>query len=109
MFEEILLHSLVVFSITLTITKSKIMACKRNFVEDRYDHVLQSNKIPCFLHEWWHAMWTCPMCSGFWVALVTAFWLSPCGIIWGTLAAYGLNWLLHCCEDFLYAMGQDDS
>jgi len=100
--EGVIVHTLVVFAITLTMTKSKIMACKRQFVEDRYNHVLKFGEQPCFLHEWWRALWTCSMCCGFWVALITAHWLSPCGIIAGTLAAYGLNWIMHCIENWLY-------
>jgi len=100
--ESIIVHSLVVFAITLIITKSRIMACKRFFVEERYQFVLDSGEIPCLLHEWWHAMFVCEMCCGFWVALATAPYLSECGIVVGTLAAFSGNWLLHCLEDYLY-------
>ena len=111
MIETIVIHSLVVFAITLTVTKSKIMGCKRQFVQDRYDAVLDNEETPCFLHEWFHAIWTCPMCSGFWVSLATSFGLydSWQEIAIGTLCAYGLNWLLHCVEDFLYISSEEET
>ena len=110
MIEEILLHSLVVFAITLTITKSKIMGCKRQFVQNRYNAVIDNNENPCFLHEFWNALWNCPMCCGFWVALATApFLTNEVGMICGTLSVYGLNWLFHCLEDFLYFSVNDET
>lgn len=98
---EFLIYALVVFAITLTITKSDIMACKRKFVADRYEYSKKNGK-PCFFHLWWYKAWNCSMCAGFWWALVLSPFLSPCHFLAGTLAAYGGNWLLHCLEEYLY-------
>ena len=100
MLELIIIHSLVVFAITLTITKSKIKACKRNFVEERF----KSSIDPCFFHEIWNAIWVCSMCSGFWFALVTSLWFadSIAMIIIITFTGFSLNWLLHCLENYLF-------
>ena len=109
MLDSIIVHSLVVFAITLTITKSEIMACKRFFVEERFDFIKAQGGQPCFFHRWFHAIWTCPMCCGFWIALITSFFFSKHGIICGTLSAYSLNWLFHCCEEFLYNNSRNDN
>jgi len=105
--ETVIIHSLVVFSITLTVTKSKILGCKREFVKERYEASARNGK-PCFFHEWWNAMWQCSMCCGFWVALFTSFlfFSSFFEILIGTLCAYGLNWIFHCLEDYLYWNGK---
>ena len=106
MLEQIIIHSLVTFSIVLIITKSKILACKRKFVDERYKHVLEQKEKPCFLHKWHHAFWTCSMCCGFWIAAATSHWLSPLNILWGTLSATGINWLFHCLENYLFWAGK---
>lgn len=104
MLSEMIANSFVVFGITLILTKSKILAGKREFVDKRY----QADKIdgePSWIHRWWHAMWHCPMCSGFWAAvLVNLFW-GP-SLIYGTLFVFGFNWLLHCLENVLFGAGE---
>jgi len=102
MLELIFIHTFVVFAITLTLTKADILACKRSFVEERYDYVIQNNQKPCFLHTLWYKIFTCPMCCGFWVALFSSFFIFPEHFMISTLSAYGLNWLLHCGEEALY-------
>jgi hypothetical protein len=104
MLSALIANSFVVFGITLVLTKSKILAGKREFVEKRY----QASKVdghPSWIHLWWHAMWTCPMCSGFWIALLVALFLGPC-LIYGTMFAFGANWLLHCLENVLFGAGE---
>ena len=93
-------HTLVVFAITLTITKANIFHAKRKFVDERYKFAVENGNSN-FIHRLWHAWWTCPMCLGFWVALATSPFFIYFGIIWDTLIVYGLNWILHCIEDFL--------
>lgn len=97
--------SLAVFSITLVITKSKILACKRRFVEERY-RSSKGDGQPNWFHVWWHAMWTCPMCSGFWVALIVCFFYPVKGWVLTTLAVFGLNWILHCTENAIFGIGE---
>lgn len=97
-----------VFGLTLIVTKSKILACKREFVEKRYEAskvYWEDNPAPTIVrwaHAWWHAMWTCPMCLGVWVSAplvliwpVTGVWLLD----WA--AVFGFNWIVHKVEDFL--------
>lgn len=98
--------SLVVFAITLTVTKSKILGSKREFVQQRYESA-QLGGQPSYVHWWWHAMWHCPMCVGFWTSvIVCAFYDCPFGYIGTVLVVYGLNWLWHCVEDALFQLGQ---
>jgi hypothetical protein len=102
---EFMIYVLVVFAITLTLTKSDIFACKRKFIIDRYEYSKKNGR-PCFFHLWFYKMATCEMCSGFWISLFLSPFLSPCNFIVGTLAAYGANWLLHCVENCLYQWGE---
>lgn len=98
--------ALAVFGFTLTVTKSKIFACKREFVEKRYEAAFVGNQKPGWLHTWWHAMWTCPMCLGFWVALGVA---PFCPVVFypiDVLALFGMNWLLHCAEAVMFWLGK---
>lgn len=97
--------SLAVFAITLTITKSKLFACKREYVEKRYQASKLNKDTPGWLkslHKVWVAWWTCPMCLGFYVSAVICLFFSANGWFLDTLAVYGLNWLWHCLEDFLF-------
>jgi hypothetical protein len=95
--------SLIVFALTLLITKSKILACKREYVEERYQEAKKlGGGQTGWVHSIWRATWTCPMCSGFWFALI----LSPrCGL-YMVLPLFGTNWLLHCLENALFQIGQ---
>lgn len=102
---NLLLSSLVVFALTLLITKSKIFAGKREFVESRYE-TTKDIKPPSWLHRWWHALWTCPMCSGFWFAIPVCFFVPYSGLIVDVLAVFGINWLLHCIESSAFFIGQ---
>ena len=97
--------SLVVFAITLTVTKATILECKRQFVEDRYKASWIGDQSPGYVHWWWHAMWSCPMCLGFWVAAVVAPWFHCFGYIFDVLILFGLNWLIHCAEEFMFQIG----
>lgn len=108
MLSSILVVSFVTFSITLLITKSKILAGKREFVEKRYQASKVNGQKPHFIHVWWHALWTCPMCSGFWVALCVApfFTTSEVGFFAIVIISFGINWLLHCLEDLLFHAGK---
>jgi hypothetical protein len=98
---------LIVFAITLTVTKSEIMGNKREFVKKRYEASHVDGQQPGFIHRWWHAMWTCPMCLGFWAACaVVPFWSTSYGYVGDVLITYGLNWLFHCVENFLFQTGK---
>lgn len=99
--------SLIVFAITLTVTKSKLFGTKREFVEKRYQAAKVGDQKPGYLHWWWHAMWTCPMCLGFWISIIVcAFYPTEFGYVGTCLIIYGLNWLWHCLEDVLFQIGQ---
>lgn len=99
----LLVIALAVFGVTLTVTKSKILACKRDFVQKQYKRAKMFDRDPGFVHSWWNAMWTCPMCLGFYVAAIfCAIWGN--NFVLDTLAVYGLNWLLHCFEDVMFQM-----
>lgn len=98
--------SIIVFAITLILTKSKILAQKREFIQNRYKSAKVDNMRPGFIHSWWHAMFTCPMCSGFWISIVVANYMPVNGLIADTLVLFGLNWLWHCLENFLYQIGK---
>jgi len=94
----------IVFSLVLLLTRSRLLACQREFVIKQYQFAKSSNQLNWW-HKIWHALWTCPMCSGFWFSLfVTLFWGN--GFIGNTLALFGINWLLHCLEDALFNAGQ---
>ena len=99
--------SFAVFGLTLLVTKSQIFACKRKYVESRYE----SSKIngqPGFIHTWFYKMWTCPMCFGVWVAAAVCCWciVSPYGWFINTMAVAGSNWLIHCLESYLFNLSE---
>lgn len=97
---------LVVFAITLLVTKSKIFACKREFVQNRYEAAKAGGQKPGYVHTWWAAMFACPMCLGFWVAIPVSFFTwSGFAIIPGIFVLFSGNWLLHCLESFLFGIG----
>lgn len=98
---DLLFGSLVVFSITLTINKSKIFAGKREFVQKRYEASKVGGEQPGLMHRIWHAWWHCPMCFGFWVSLVVALYFTSYNYVFDVLIMYGLNWLIHCLENYL--------
>ncbi len=102
----IILDIFVVFSLTLIITKSKILAGKREFVELRYDAAKIGNQSPGWIHKIWHALWTCPMCSGFWIAIPICFFYPAYGIFVDVLVVFGANWLIHCLENLLFFSGK---
>lgn len=102
---DFLIGILAVFAITLIVTKSKIMACKRKFVEQRYLASFVGEQTPSFLHTVWHAYWVCSMCSGFWTSLIIAPWCHVSGYFLDVLALFSANWLLHCLEATLFEIG----
>ena len=91
--------ALIVFAITLTINKSSLLECKREFVKKRYEASWVAGSSPGYLHWVWHAWWTCPMCLGFWVSCVVGLWCD--NYIVSVFVMYSLNWLIHCVENFL--------
>lgn len=98
--------SFVVFAITLLLTKSKILACKRQFVEKRYKAAFVNNQKPNWVHRIWNAIWTCPMCSGFWISLLVCTFLSEKFFLFDVFVSFGLNWIYHCFENFLFQSGK---
>jgi len=108
---SLVMISLVVFAITLTITKSNLFACKREFVTKRYEASFV-NGTPLFVHKAWWKFWTCPMCSGMWVAAFVCLFCSSYGYIPSVLSSFAINWLWHCVENILFNLGKllsDDS
>ena len=105
MLSSLIVNTFIVFSITLILTKSKVLAHKRKFVIERYKSSKINDK-PSWIHIWFHAMWTCPMCSGFWIGLFVALIYPLQGLIQDTLFCFGLNWLLHCIEDSLFSCSE---
>lgn len=95
---NIIFGSLVVFTLTLLVTKSKLFACKRDFVVKRFEESVN----PTFIHYVWHAIWTCPMCSGFWFAFIVCLFFPCCGWIFDVLIISGINWIIHCLESLLF-------
>jgi hypothetical protein len=102
----LIINSFIVFSLTLILTKSKVLAGKREFVEQRYEASKVGDQQPGWIHRWWHAMWTCPMCSGFWVSIPICFFYPAYGIFADVLVVFGVNWLLHCLENLLFFSGE---
>ncbi len=102
----IVLNILVVFALTLILTKSKILAGKREFVEQRYDAAKVGNQSPGWVHKLWHAIMTCPMCSGFWVAIPICFFYPAYGLFVDVLVVFSANWLVHCLENLLFFSGK---
>jgi hypothetical protein len=98
--------SLVVFAVTLIWTKSKIFGGKREFVQKRYDAAKVGGQKPGLLHEIWNALWTCPMCCGFWIALIVCWFYPVFDYFSDVLIVFGLNWLWHCLEDSLFYTGE---
>lgn len=101
--------SLIVFAITLVITKSRLLACKRDFVEKRY----QASKLNVYtpwiikwIHRIWHAIMTCPMCSGAWVSFWVCSIFTVHGYIVDVAISFSLNWLWHCLENVLFVAGE---
>ena len=102
----IILNIFVVFALTLILTKSKVLAGKREFVEQRYDAAKVENQQPGWIHKVWHAIWTCSMCSGFWVAIPICFFYPAYGLFVDVLVVFGVNWLVHCLENLLFFSGK---
>ena len=109
MISMLIFCSLVVFGITLTITKSSIMHKTREFVKERY-LASQVFSRPSFFHTWWYKMWNCPMCVGFWISLIICWVFPPMPDIWGyigsVIAVFGMNWIWHCIENVLFTAGK---
>ncbi len=102
----LIINTFVVFALTLVMTKSRILAEKREFVESRYELAKLGVNSPDLIHRFWHALWTCPMCAGFWVAIIIC-WIYPAvGIFVDVLVVFGANWLLHCFENLLFFIGK---
>lgn len=102
----ILLNILIVFSLTLILTKSKVLAGKRDFVELRYEASKVGDQQPGWIHSWWHALWTCSMCSGFWIAIPICLFYPVYGPFVDILVVFGANWLVHCLENLLFFSGK---
>jgi hypothetical protein len=82
------------------------MAGKREFVELRYEAAKVGDQRPNWFHTWFHAIITCPMCSGFWLAIPIC-WIFPVyGILLDVLVVFGANWLVHCLENYLFFSGK---
>lgn len=103
---NLILASFIVFALTLILTKSKILAGKREFVELRYEAAKVNNQDPGWIHRWFHAIMTCPMCCGFWVAIPVSMFLPYKFIVTDVLVVFGANWLLHCLENLLFFSGE---
>lgn len=103
---NLIIASFVVFAITLILTKSKVLAGKREFVELRYESAKVNDQEPGRIHRWWRAIWTCPMCCGFWVAIPVSILLPYKFIVADILVVFGVNWLLHCLENLLFFSGE---
>lgn len=102
---SIIYTSLIVFAIVLTITKSKILAGKREFVEKRYESAKINGK-PSWIHLWWRSQWLCPMCSGFYISAFICLFTTSYNYVFDVLICYGLNWLWHCLESLLFFSGK---
>lgn len=102
----IIINSLVVFALTLIVVKSKVLAGKREFVKESYEATKVINQDPGWVHRWWHALWTCAMCSGFWFAIPIAFFWPAYSLFQDVLIIFGINWLLHCLENVLFFVGE---
>ncbi len=104
---DLFVASLVVFAITLAVTKASIFNTKREFVQSRYEASFVGGEKPNKLHWFWYKMWTCPMCLGLWVSLCVSVCCSTgYGYITSVSALFGLNWLLHCVEDALFRISR---
>lgn len=102
MLEKIIIDGFLVFAITLIITKSVMMEAKRKFVTDHFNQAKAADQkgLSYIIHHWWYSMHTCPMCLGFWIAMIVGLFDTGSFItLWFTV--FGLNWLLHCIESFL--------
>lgn len=107
---NILILTLITASFVLIVTKSKILGAKREFVHERYLAAKESSKIDGgkvgLIHIWWHSMWHCSMCLGYWVAaIVCLIWDTEYGWIASTLVVGFLNWVVHCFENLLFQIG----
>ena len=102
----LIINSFVVFALTLIVTKSKILAGKREFVEQRFIASKINEEEPGWIHRWWHAIWTCPMCAGFWIAIPICLIYPVFGLFVDVLVIFGANWLLHCLENLLFFTGK---
>jgi len=103
---QLIMNILVVFALTLVLTKSKILAGKREFVEQRYEASKIGGQTPGWIHRIWHACWTCPMCSGFWMTIPVCFFYPAYGFFTDVLVVFGANWLVHCLEELLFFAGK---
>jgi len=102
----LIINTFVVFALTLILTKSKVLAGKREFVEKRYEASKVGDQQPGWIHRWWYALWTCPMCSGFWVAIPVCFFYPAFGLFVDVMVVFGANWLVHCLENLLFFSGK---
>jgi len=101
--DNMLEQAFIVFAITLILTKSKITSCKREYVQKTYEQTKITGK-PGWIHEIWHAVWTCPMCCGFYIAFLVS--LNSSHVIDNTLILFSINWLLHCLENTFFNIGK---
>jgi len=102
----IIINIFIVFALTLILTKSKVLAGKREFVEQRYEAAKVGDQQPGWFHRWWHALMTCPMCSGFWIAIPICLFY-PYGCLFSdVMVVFGANWLVHCLENLLFFSGK---
>jgi len=102
----LIINTFVVFALTLILTKSKVLAGKREFVEQRYEASKVGDQQPGWIHRWWHALWYCPMCSGFWIAIPICFFYPAFGLFVDIMVVFGANWIVHCLENLLFFSGE---
>lgn len=103
---ELIINSFVVFAITLIVTKSKVLAGKREFVELRYEAAKVDGQDPGWIHRWFHAIWNCSMCSGFWIAIPICYFYPSYDMFIDVMVVFGVNWLLHCLENLFFYTGE---
>ena len=82
------------------------MAWKREFVEKRYEAAKVNGQTPHFVHAWWKALWTCPMCSGFWFAIPVCYLYPYSSLLSDVFIVFGINWIVHCMENLIFHAGE---
>lgn len=105
-FYYFIINSFFVFSVTLVITKSSLLECKRQFVEKKYKEIknisIMNNysQFDNFINWWWYKMWTCPVCLGYYIALFISVLNPNFNIFIDSIAIAGFNWLLYDLRTF---------
>lgn len=96
----------VVAGIVLLITKSRLFACKRQFVTYRYKAAFVNGKKPSFVHRIFHAIMTCPMCSGAWLGMLVCYYLPIYNYFVDLVLVFFINWVFHEVEDVLFNLSE---